>query len=457
MSEEFIVAENLDLAWSNFDPFFTLPADCPFHVERAGKPLNRLIRALMRQHRQPPKYFFSGHRGCGKSTELNRLKADDEINKRFFIVKYSVKDVCDVNNLNYVDVLFSMGAQLYIQYIGAGKELKPELIEDLEAWGSRIEHDMEKTTSAGVSMKGGIGAFFLSLQAKIRSEHTTRELIRKQIEPKLSELIDKVNLIIADIEGKEKKRVLVIIDDLDKPSLEQAKEIFYSNNTAITQPACYIVYTVPISIFFAPEFTAIRERRFFLPNIKLHTKKDRNGIDKDGYELMRTFVYKRMKEELIEPEALDLAIKMSGGVFREGARIMQIAADSAIENERGRILKKDVERAEREIRSDFKRILESDDYNTLDEISTSNDIRGIEKVGHLLHNLSVLEYENKENWYDIHPTLEKLLKNLSLKKKALPTTFLPSVKTLTKNILSRNNKHYIQTIKKWDGRSKSDF
>jgi phenylpyruvate tautomerase PptA (4-oxalocrotonate tautomerase family) len=310
MSEEFIVAENLDLAWSNFDPFFTLPADCPFHVERAGKPLNRLIRALMRQHRQPPKYFFSGHRGCGKSTELNRLKADDEINKRFFIVKYSVKDVCD---------------------------------------GSRIEHDMEKTTSAGVSMKGGIGAFFLSLQAKIRSEHTTRELIRKQIEPKLSELIDKVNLIIADIEGKEKKRVLVIIDDLDKPSLEQAKEIFYSNNTAITQPACYIVYTVPISIFFAPEFTAIRERRFFLPNIKLHTKKDRNGIDKDGYELMRTFVYKRMKEELIEPEALDLAIKMSGGVFREGARIMQIAADSAIENERGRILKKDVERAEREI------------------------------------------------------------------------------------------------------------
>ncbi len=407
MSEEFIVAEDLDLAWSNFDPFFTLPADCPFHVERAGKPLNKLIRALMRQHRQPPKYFFSGHRGCGKSTELNRLAADDVINKQFFIVKYSVKDVCDVNNLNYVDVLFSMGAQLYIQYIDAGKELEPELLKELESWGRSIELEQEKTKSAGVSMKGGISAFFLSVQAKIKSEHTTREIIREQIEPKLSELIDKINLIIADIEGKEKKNVLVIIDDLDKPSLEQAKEIFYNNYTAITQPACYIVYTVPISIFFGPE---IRESKFFLPNIKLHTKNDRNGIDKDGYELMRTFVYKRMKEELIEPKALDFAIKMSGGVFREGARIMQIAADSAIENERGRILKEDVERAEREIRSDFKRILESDDYNALNEISKSNDIRGIEKVGHLLHNLSVLEYENEENWYDIHPTLEELVK-----------------------------------------------
>jgi len=117
-----------------------------------------------------------------------------------------------------------------------------------------------------------------------------------------------------------------------------------------------------------------------------------------------------MKEELIEPEALDLAIKMSGGVFREGARIMQIAADGAIEKERTCISKEDVERAEREIRSDFKRILKSDDYNTLNEIRKSNDIRGIEKIEHLLHNLSVLEYENEEKWYDIHPTLEELLK-----------------------------------------------
>ncbi|NQE46127.1 hypothetical protein C5S31_08920 [ANME-1 cluster archaeon GoMg2] len=421
MPEEFIVAENLDLAWSNFDPFFTLPADCPFYVEREGKPLNTLIRALMRLHRQSPKYFFSGHRGCGKSTELNRLAADEEINNKFFIVKYSVKEVCDVNNLNYVDVLFSMGTQIYGQYIDAGKKLAPELINELDIWGSSIVQEMEKTISKGISVGGGFSAIFLSLQAKIKSEHSSREIIRKQIEPRLSELIGKIKKIIEDIEGKENKKVLVIIDDLDKPSLEQATKIFYNNYTAITQPSCYIVYTVPISLFFAPEFIAIKESRFFSPNIKLHTKNDRNSIYEPGYKLMRTFVYKRMKEELIEPEALDLAIKMSGGVFREGARIMQIAADTAIEKERGRISKEDVERAEREIRSDFKRILESGDYDALNEIRKSNDIRGIEKIGHLLHNLSVLEYVNDENWYDIHPTLEELLKNLHLKKKALPS------------------------------------
>ncbi|VVB93502.1 AAA ATPase domain protein [uncultured archaeon] len=410
MPEEFVIADNLDLAWSNFDPFFPLPADCPFHVEREGKPLNKLIRALLREHRQPPKYFFSGHRGCGKSTELNRLVADAEINKKFFIIKYSVKDVCDVNNLNYVDVLFSIGAQLYIQYIDAGKELRSELIKDLENWKKTIEKVLEEKTSIKSSLEGGLKSFFVSMLAKIQAEDATRETIREKIEPRLSELIGKINLIIADIEGKEKKKVLVLIDDLDKPSLEQAKKIFYNNYTAITQPLCYIVYTVPISIFFEQEFIAIRDNCFSLPNIKLHKKKDRNNKYDAGYERMKRFVFNRMEQSLIESNALDLAIKMGAGVFRETARIMQIAADSAIEHERNLIIREDVERAEREIRSDFRRILTSEDYITLKDICIHNEICGIEKIGHLLHNLSILEYTNDETWCDIHPTLEELLR-----------------------------------------------
>ena len=411
MPEEFIIAEDLDLAWSNFEPFYPLPANSPFHVERKGKPLNILKRALLRQHRQSPKYFFSGHRGCGKSTELNRLAADGEINEKFFIVKYSVKEVCDVNNLNYVDVLFSIGAQLYLQYIDSGNELKPELIEQLEGWKHNIEKISEEETSIAATVEGGLKTFFLSVLARIRAEDTTRKTIREIIEPRLSDLIDKINLIIANIESNEKKKVLVLIDDLDKPRLEQAKEIFYNSQTAITQPICFIVYTVPISIFFTKELTAIRESKFFLPNVKLHFKNDRNSKDEEGYGLMRQFIFNRMKSELIQPDALDLAITMGAGVFRETERIIQISADSAIENNRDQIIKEDVKRAEREIRSDFKRILKTQDYTTLKEICQDNEIHGIEKIEDLLHNLSVLEYMNDETWCDIHPTLVELVEN----------------------------------------------
>lgn len=406
--EDFVVAEDLDLAWSNFDPFYPLPVNCPFHVEREGIPLNKLTRALLRQHRQAPKYFFSGHRGCGKSTELNRLAANPEIIEKFFIVKYSVKDVCDVHNLNYIDVLFSIGAQLYIQYTGAGKELSSELISDLEGWKNNIEKITEESSAIEASVDGGLKTFFVSVMAKIKSENITRESIREIIEPNLSDLIDKINMIIADIEGKEKKSVLVLIDDLDKPSLTQAKSIFYDNQTAITQPACYIVYTIPISISFTQEFVAIRDNKYFIPNIKLHEKNDKSKKDEHGYELLRTFIHKRMKADLIKDDALDLAIKMGAGVFRETARIMQISIDNAIENGRDCIIMDDVEKAKQEIRSDFKRMLTTDDYEILENVCNNNEIHGIEKIGHLLHNLSVLEYMNGDTWCDIHPTLEDI-------------------------------------------------
>jgi len=161
MPEEFIVADNLDKAWSNFDPIYPLPANCPFYVEREDKPLNKLKRALLREHRQPPKYFFSGHRGCGKSTEINILAEDDEINQKFFVIKYSVKDVCDVNNLSYIDVLFSLGAQLFIKYSETEKELEPELIKALENWKNDVvEQVREEIDSFEGSIEGGLKGFF---------------------------------------------------------------------------------------------------------------------------------------------------------------------------------------------------------------------------------------------------------------------------------------------------------
>ena len=66
--QEFVKATNLDEAWSNFDPAEPLPSGSPFYVMRQGNPIGALTKALLRRHLQPPKYFFSGHRGSGKST-----------------------------------------------------------------------------------------------------------------------------------------------------------------------------------------------------------------------------------------------------------------------------------------------------------------------------------------------------------------------------------------------------
>lgn len=143
MPEEFVVADNLDISWSNFDPY-PLPADNPFHVERDDKPLDRLKKALLLEHKQAPKYFFSGQRGCGKSTELNRLEADAEITKKFFVVKYSVKEVCDVNNPSLEKSLREQGLQIVSVDVGDHKDL-PAYFSSINSTNTVFFlHDMDK-------------------------------------------------------------------------------------------------------------------------------------------------------------------------------------------------------------------------------------------------------------------------------------------------------------------------
>ena len=408
---EFVKATDLDEAWSNFDPLLPLPSGCPFYVERPGRPLEQLTSALLRRYVSPPKYFFTGYRGSGKSTELNRLADDPGIKQNYFVVKFSVKDVCDVNNLNYVDVLLAIGAQVFVQYTERGGRLDEDLLAELEGWKGRV---VERLQEKGAVFETGAGfdvrAFFLSALAKVKTEHSTREIIREEIEPRLSELIEKVNLIATAIQAREGRPVLVIIDDLDKPPLDQAKAIFYDAFTAITQPICAIVYTVPVAILFSEAFMSIRESCFPLPNVKLHERGKREEKVAEGYETMRDFVLQRMEEPLIEPDALEAAITLSGGVFREMAFVMRTAISNALRRGADKVGMPDIAWAESQLRNPLLRLLSDKDFAVLKEVRKTNPFRlpEPEKNARLLHILAVLQYANGPDWFDVHPALEAI-------------------------------------------------
>lgn len=420
-SLEWKKAQNLDDAWSNFDPYYPLPSGSPFYVPRKDSPLNQLKRALMRQHASPPKYFFSGFMGCGKSTELNRLVVDRELNQKYFVVKFSVKETCDANNLDYVDVLVAMGAKIFETYTQQGGKLDSGIYEELKTWTHRVEERIkEKGIEVLAEAEAGVGlpevakwllSFFGKLTGKIQAESSSRKIIRETLEPTLTELLSKTNLIATGILNQTGKSVLVLVDDLDKPSEADTRRLFKENLAALLQPGFYIVYTVPVWIFYSPDFPEIkRPNAFLLPNVKLHPRDERTKKDDMGYETMQTLVTRRMSEELIDQKALDYAIQMSGGVFRELARIMQISIDSAIERDERSVQRIDVERAVNELRNEFRRILKEEDYEVLKRIYNRRAYEGIERVAHLLERLFVLEYVNEENWPDVHPVLEEIIK-----------------------------------------------
>lgn len=83
---EFKQATNLEDAWYNFDPDLTLPMPEgeAFYIRRE-KSLARLTSDLLRV-RKAKKYFVCGHKGSGKSTELNYLASNEDLKKRFKIL-----------------------------------------------------------------------------------------------------------------------------------------------------------------------------------------------------------------------------------------------------------------------------------------------------------------------------------------------------------------------------------
>lgn len=408
-----MLAKDLDQVYINFDPTRPLPGISEFYVNRENNPLDEMKRALLRDSFIPPKLLFSGHRGSGKSTELNRLMADQKMQEKYFIVHYSIMEVLDTAGLDYTDLLVSIGAQIFIKANDIKLELKDKLLNELYRWKETIEKEIDKGWVVGgeVGSSAGLSSFLTQVLAKLKLEFTNRQKIRQVVEQRLSELVGIIDLIITEVEIESNKKVLVAIDGLDKPDLKVVHTIFYERQPSLTQPKCSIIYTVPVALYYSQEFGQVKHaftESYVLPNVSI-AKYDDGSPYEEGRKVMRNFVEKRMSLDLIEKDALEYAISISGGVFREMAWIIRTAADKAIARGDEKIQKSDIDKAESRRRNEFRRILRTEDYDLLVNIHRNRKLMGAEKCAHLLHNLSILEYVNDENWCDVHPVIIPLI------------------------------------------------
>ena len=402
-----MIAEDLDQTYMNFDPTRPLAGGSEFYIKRENNPLDTMKRALLHDSFVPPKFLLSGQRGTGKSTELNRLMAYPEIQERYFIVHYSIREVLDPVGLHYIDLLLSIGAQIFIKAVDAKLKLRDGILRKLAGW-------MEATTITETRRFGTeleLESFFTRLLAGLKVQYSIRNETRRNIEPRLSEFVIIIDLIVAEIELRTGRNVLVAIDDLDKPDLVVVRELFYERLASLNSPHCSIIYTIPIALLYSPEAGQIVHAfagSWVLPSVTIAEHMTRIS-NESGRGVMREFVTKRMSLDLIDQDALEYAITISGGLFREMTRIIRDAADHAIARGAEQIEKRDVEEAESEIRNEFRRMLETEDYETLVEIHGEQELRGAETLAKLLHNMSVLEYKNDENWCDVHPAIIPLI------------------------------------------------
>jgi hypothetical protein len=407
-------ASNLIEAYNNFvvEPLKTEEQFRDFYVERpknAPSPIEEL-KDRIENAESAKKYLFLGFRGCGKSTELNRLFRLIDRDK-FLTVSYSIREL-DVSDFDFRDFFASMALKIY-DLAEKEIELERDIKEDFRDFMMRItkvsEEDVIKYRKTGISFSN-----FILL--KLGREAKTREYIRKELETKISDLIQRLNWLTMEVESKLNKRVVGLVDDLDKLARgKQAEDFFYKNYGLLIQPNCFVIYTFPIPLTFNPYYENVRhafDDDIILPQLPVRSR-DRKRINEENFNFYKQVVEKRMDLGLIEEEALKDAI-LSTGKTSEFISVMRDATIKAYRNENERITKEEVGKALEKLRRTYDRTLteahkrrllviydkkEARDENISD--STSRD---------LLFSLTAVEYEDeKGRWCDINPLLMPLV------------------------------------------------
>ena len=407
-------ATNLIEAYNNFvvEPLKTEEEFKDFYVERpknAPSPIEEL-KDRIENADSAKKYLFLGFRGCGKSTELNRLSRLID-RDRFLLVSYSIREL-DVSDFDFRDFFGSMALKIYDiaeKEIKLEKDIKDDFLDFMMHITKVSEEDVTKYSEMGISFSN-----FILL--KLGREAKTREYIRKELETKISDLIQKLNWLTMEVETKSRKRIVVIVDDLDKLTrVEQAEEFFYKNYGLLIQPKCFVIYTFPIPLTFNPYYENVRpafDNDIILPQLPVRSK-DGKRLNEENINFYKELVEKRMDLDLIEENALVEAI-VSTGKTSEFISIMRDASIKAYRNENEQITKVEVRKALEKLRRTYDRTLTEAHKKRLLEIYDKKEARDEDTSDStsrdLLFSLTAVEYEDEEGrWCDINPLLMPLV------------------------------------------------
>ncbi|MBM4258107.1 MAG: hypothetical protein FJ147_19715 [Deltaproteobacteria bacterium] len=426
----------LEQAYLNFDqirPIDPKGEDAKFHIELKAKSVQRLFLDLKLQARNNLKILFSGHKGCGKSTQLNYLAATPEIKSEFLVVKYSIQDLLNPDDLDHIDLLVSMALKTYEAAQDAGIRASSQLQKKIQELADQLHGLIARTTTTSSGRSGNTGAKgkvglpsildFIKAQffARYQVEFATRDEIRKHYRPRLNELIDTLNAILDEIRLSlpTQKNILILIDDTDKAPLDKSLEVFERDGLHLAKPKCCVIYVIDMALVCSARFRATANtigKETILPNLRLtNVTGDIDEEAKANRALFTQIAYSRMDRSLIDEDALNEVITMSGGVMREFMALVAKSLSNALIEQRPRVSRVDVDRAVIDTRNSFP--LRADHIEMLQEVlrdprwyTTSRVEDEKSPVLELLHTLALLEYRNgEEKWRQPHPCLRKLL------------------------------------------------
>ncbi len=432
LSEILHVTGNKPLTGETYDNFFVETDEA-----RGRYSAEMMAQYLLTLKESPQRILFTGHTGSGKSTELWRLQ--QKISEQYFTIPFSAAEHLNLLEMNAIDLIFLIMEQIYSKAQEQGFLLKEELLSNILSWLEETTEIRTDESKAGVEVEAGAGipqllsALFLRVKGILQKSTSTKIEVRRRIEPRISQLVDRCNLLLEAINDKlksENRRTLVIIEDLDKLQIKLARELFHENPTLLTSLNTHTIYTVPIFMLYSKDITLLRrgfDHQEVLPMIKIRDR-NKKRLNAKALETIKTLLGKRISEDILQEDAVRFLVEKSGGCLRDIFDMLQNGTltgllekktvfDKKLAAAGGKEVKKFYEMALAESReSDIK---PEQYFEKLSQVylSPTKKITADPVSLDLMHSQALLEY-NGNRWCDVHPLVVDLMKEMGYLEKA---------------------------------------
>ncbi len=308
----------LDRERAELQPSATL--DKKLYVKRGDEVFDELLTEAetAKASGRPFQWFYTGHTGAGKSTEINRLKTEKRLTELYIPQVYRVKDSLDINDLDFADLLLAI-AQSVVSVanrheIKIPKDLERRILE----WDTEISSEQSREKAG--NLKGGVAveALFTKFSGEIQVGGSQKKTIRQKLRDRLTDFIALINELVASIEEKEKRKVLVILDTMDHVDQKPIRDIFTQHWSSISRPKVSLLIVAPLFIIHMQELMAeVQDNYTLLPNIRVHRSPGSEELDADGFKFFKEVIRRLASLDLFTAEALEAIFRLSGGMLRD--------------------------------------------------------------------------------------------------------------------------------------------
>jgi len=372
---------------------------------------------------EPTCQLFTGHVGCGKSTELLVLKAKLE-GEGFHVVYLDSAQDLEMNDVDVGDILLAIAGRVSESLKAAGINIEAGYLKQ------RCEEIVDALKTPIKIPEVELG--FTKITTEAKGSPTLRERLRGYLESRTSTITEEINSEILKkarqkLKQSGKKGLVVIVDNLEKMEnapkpwgRPQQEYLFADRGEQLRGLNCHVVYTMPLALRFCDDYGNIIERfgteAQVLPMVPV---KWRDGSEcAEGMNLLQQMVMGRafpdanegqrldkIAEIFDKKETLDRLCRISGGHVRSLLRFV----NDAIKRERGLpISGNTVEAVIRAYRNERTLAIDAQEWELLSQVAQSKEVAklGDRAYKKLIRSRLVYEYHDREQiWFDINPIL----------------------------------------------------